>query len=117
MSERSSRKYEPTSAEQVAELTDAVLVLTEQVRCLRLSIDEIEQELGWTIRAKVLDRLPRSGLPCDANLLHDMLVEQDYHLEHAMDVPTEEPPVEPSPFAERTEPAAPATPSRQSRLW
>lgn len=54
MPERTSKPCSFPTAEQIADLTEAVLTLTDQVRCLRLSVDEIEQELGWT----VLDRFP-----------------------------------------------------------
>jgi hypothetical protein len=51
------RPGQPVTAELVEELTFAVQALTDQVRCLRLAIDEIEAELGWAIRTRVLPQL------------------------------------------------------------
>ena len=42
------------SPEQVEDLTQAVLSLTEQVRVLRQAVDEIGDELGWAIRNRVV---------------------------------------------------------------
>lgn len=53
MAERISKQRSFPTVEQVAELTEAVITLTEQVRCLRHAVDEIESELGWTLRNRV----------------------------------------------------------------
>jgi hypothetical protein len=50
------------TAEVVEELTIAVQGLTDQVRCLRLAIDEIEAELGWAIRNRVIPQLQPPSL-------------------------------------------------------
>jgi len=52
------QEWEHATSAQVCDLTDAVLTLTEQVRMLRLAVDEIGEELGWAIRTRVLDQLP-----------------------------------------------------------
>ncbi len=47
----------PSSAitpEQVEDLTQAVVSLTEQVRVLRQAVDEIGDELEWAIRNRVV---------------------------------------------------------------
>src|SRR5438874_9768159 len=92
-------KLQPPSADQIADLTDAVLTLTDQVRCLRLAVDEIEQELGWAIRTKVLDRLPPPQFPCDARLELPESVDHVNGFEHTSDPEDElpEPTLEPSP--------------------
>jgi hypothetical protein len=59
---RCEHKVRPVSAELVEELTTAVQVLTDQVRCLRLAIDEIEAELGWAIRTRVIPQLRSPSL-------------------------------------------------------
>lgn len=66
------------STESVHELTDAVLSLTDQVRMLRLAVDEIEQELGWAIRTRVLDNFPTSPPTRITSLPLDPLCE-DFH--------------------------------------
>ena len=48
-------------------------------------MDEIEQELGWAIRTKVLDRLPTPEFPCDARLSLNSLDEDAHHFEHVAD--------------------------------
>lgn len=105
-------KHQPPSAEQVAELTEAVLTLTDQVRCLRISVDEIEQELGWAIRSKVLEHLPRPEFPCDARLELPDVDERLSGFEHASDLEDElpEPITAPSPIP------FPLS-GRQAKLW
>jgi hypothetical protein len=102
--------------EELAELTGAVLTLTEQVRCLRLAVDEIEAELGWAIRTKVLDRLPPPQFPCDERLWLNSPTDTDEAIEHVCDpddLPVDELPAVPA------SPPIPArsTPHRQSNLW
>ncbi len=84
------KKVVPPSADQIVELTEAVITLTEQVRCLRLAVDEIEQELGWAIRTKVLDRLPRPQFPCDERLWPNSPEEQIERAEHVSDEPAQD---------------------------
>jgi len=72
------QEWEHVSAEQVCDLTDAVLTLTEQVRMLRLAVDEIGAELGWAIRTRALDRLPPPSPIRITSLPLDPLAE-DFH--------------------------------------
>jgi hypothetical protein len=111
---RQKKPAPPTeiTAEQIANLTDAVIGLTEQVRVLRMAVDEIEQELGWAIRTKVLDRLPPPQFPCDARLWPNTPEEARKQIEHVCDpedLPVDESPAPPAKL--------PAVPSRQSNLW
>jgi len=53
------REKKPTpradiTPEQVHDLTQAVISLSEQVRVLRQAVDEIGDELGWAIRNRVV---------------------------------------------------------------
>jgi hypothetical protein len=107
--------------EDLAEFAGAVLTLTEQVRCLRLAVDEIEQELGWAIRAKVLDRLPRPQFPCDERLPlvspgEEPIKEATDRMEHVCDEPTGEPLV-PLGSSDATLPEIPPSRRRQRGLW
>jgi hypothetical protein len=115
-SRTSKQKHAAPSSEQISELTEAVIALTDQVRCLRLAVDEIEQELGWAIRTKVLDRLPPPRFPCDERLwqqpAHDVL--QD--IEHACDTDQYIPDIVSQ--RDNFESAElPPRPSHQQRLW
>ena len=78
MPANSEQTWEHAMSEEVVELTEAVLTLTEQVRMLRLSLDEIEQELGWAIRTRVLDRLPPPSPTRVTSMPLDPLAE-DFH--------------------------------------
>jgi hypothetical protein len=102
------QKVVPPSSEQIAELTKAVITLTEQVRCLRLAVDEIEQELGWAIRTKVLDRLPPPQFPCDEQLWPNSSEEGLDEIEHVSDVLHD--------FENETS-VLPTHPQRQHKLW
>lgn len=84
MPQQAAKRRDFPTAEQIVELTEAVTTLTDQVRCLRLAVDEIEAELGWAIRTKVLDQPPRPTLPCDTSLLDTPFHEDQRRLEHAM---------------------------------
>ena len=44
----------PITSEQIDDLSQAVISLTEQVRVLRHAVDEIGDELGWAIRNRVV---------------------------------------------------------------
>jgi len=68
MVSRTKSEIQPPSADQIEDLTSTVLTLTEQVRCLRHAIDEVEQELGWAIRTRVIDRLPPPRSPSEEPL-------------------------------------------------
>jgi hypothetical protein len=119
MAQRTKEKQQPPTGDQVEQLTDAVLVLTEQVRCLRLSVDEIEAELGWTIRRKILEP-NQSPFPCDASLLHDVLAEADQQWEHVragQQRPTYQPPTGLTETGAAPEDPSPTPARRQSRLW
>src|SRR5690349_21087564 len=82
---RERAKPQPPSAGQLADLTEAVRTLTDQVRCMRLAIDEIESELDWAIRTKVLDRLPPPEFPCDARLSLHSPADEASEFEHVGD--------------------------------
>jgi hypothetical protein len=114
MRQQTQAEHPGPTAEQITELTEAVLILTDQVRMLRLAVDEIEQELGWAIRTQVLDRVPRPEFPCDARLL-DEPAEDIAGLEHFADeveLPDEELP------DDATSNSVPApNPRRQPSFW
>lgn len=109
MQQSSEPRY--PSDEQVEALSEAVLILTDQVRALRHSVDEIEQELGWAIRAKVLDRLPRPEHPCDERFELPALDDSAIDIEHVCDPDDELTTVRDSP------PPAPAARRNQAKLW
>jgi len=107
--------------EDLAELAGAVLTLTEQVRCLRMAVDEIEAELGWAIRTKVLDRLPRPQFPCDERLhlvspAEKPITEPTDRIEHVCDEPAREPPIPLVP-SNTALPELPPSRRRQRGLW
>lgn len=102
-------EWEHATSEQVCDLTDAVLTLTEQVRLLRLAVDEIGADLGWAIRTRVLDRLPPPSATRITSLPLDPLADDFYEQVNALtaaDLPADEP-----------APQAPPPPRRQSSLW
>lgn len=105
-------KHQPPTTEQIADLTEAVITLTEQVRCLRLSVDEIESELGWAIRTQVLDRLPAPQYPCDARFELHGQDDPSRSFEHACDPPDEGSESVIDPFT-----LSSANLSRQAKLW
>lgn len=108
---QSTTKPHYPSDEQIEALTAAVFVLTDQVRrALRMSVDEIEQELGWAIRTKVLDRLPRPEHPCDERFELPATNDHVIGLEHACD--SEDEIVE----MQRSSPSAPSS-RNQTKLW
>lgn len=94
---------------QVCELTEAVLTLTEQVRMLRQSLDELEQDVGWAIRTRVLDRLPPPSPTRVTSFPIDPLAEDfDEQLNKVRP--------ENLPTSAMVEPT-PTQPRRQARLW
>ena len=91
-----NQERERASSDQVCDLTDAVLILTEQVRMLRLAVDEIGEELGWAIRTRVLDRLPPPSPARITSLPLDPLAENFHEHINAVtpaDLPADELPV------------------------
>ena len=104
-------RYVPPTPDQIEELTSAVIALGDHVRHLRHSVDEIEQELGWAIRTKVLNRLPRPEYPCDERFELPPTEGGVTGLEHACD-PDDE-------LLETREVRPPAPTSRvsQTKLW
>lgn len=118
-------RYLPPTPDQIEELTAAVIALGDHVRHLRHAVDEIEQELGWAIRTKVLDRLPRPEFPCDERLeLVDDEPESQSHQrsKHARDLAND--PYYPHQDQQPTSPALSAADSmptsprnKQPKLW
>lgn len=65
--ERKSTSQPEITPEQIDDLTQAVVSLTEQVRVLRQAVDEIGDELGWAIRNRVVTVQPLEAVsprPC-----------------------------------------------------
>lgn len=117
-------RYLPPTPDQIEELTAAVVAWRDHVRHLRHAVDEIELELGWAIRTKVLDRLPRPEFPCDERLelVDDEPASQSHpRWEHACDPESdrrdllhEQQPITPSPLPADSIPTSPR--NKQTKL-